>query len=292
MEAIRRGEVPPVLPDRCVVVAVTHVSRRPWFPRVSQAIHGKSIRKRALIRIVCIFLSCMACAFGTAACDIAATSTHSTDTRATLHRTACARPAVANSPFVLPGPFSEQTTPVEFESLFGKSNVRIVESEGVGNAKERSLVLFPGDPTRRAHVSFHDSRALKGVAEISITDQGSCWRGKHGVRIGMTLAELRKVNGKKFFLSGFDDGRQGAVRDQWSPALDESDAGLGRLDVGEGEQMYFAVELGMRTNPAGVPASLFPVDESVSSDDPRFSRLGQAIRVTSFSAYTSLDDEW
>lgn len=255
-------------------------------------IRRKPIERQLMIRIIRNFLASIGCASVLAACSLAATPARSADAAAANHRAASANKMIADSLLILPGAFSEQTTLTDFQSLFGKLNVRVIESAGIDTATERSLLLFPDDPARRAQVHFHDSAALKSVAEISVSDPGSRWRGKQGVRIGMSLAELRKINGKQFFLSGFDDGRQGAVRDQWSPALEESDAGLGRLDVEDGEQMYFAVELGMRANPGDVPASVFPVDDSVSSDDPRFSRFGEIIRVTSFSAYTSLDDEW
>jgi len=205
------------------------------------------------------------------------------------------RPAAASEPvagdFVLPGTFSEQTAVADLESRFGKANVRIVEPANGDEA--RHVVLFADDPTRRAFVEFHDAATLTGVRSISVRDAGSRWRGKHGARIGMSLAELRERNGKPFYFSGLDDEGAGVVQDQWSPALDDEDGTLGAFDVEEGDRMYFGVELGPRGPAGGLPADATPHDEaSVSSDDPRYPRLGELIEVKGINATTSLDDEW
>lgn len=191
--------------------------------------------------------------------------------------------------FVLPGDFAQGTSVADLEARFGKSNVQLTHGAGEGGIYH-GVVLFPDDPARRAFVEFYEDEPLDGVHAISVRDRDSTWRGKHGVRIGMSLAELRKVNGKPFYFSGFDGEGRGSVHDAWSPALDDDDGSLGKLDVDEGEHMYFEVELGVR---AGTPAGEVPADEaSVSSDDPRFPRLGELVEVTGFGGTTSLDDEW
>lgn len=189
--------------------------------------------------------------------------------------------------FVLPGDFSQGTSLADLEARFGKANVRIASAPG---EIYHGVVLFPDDPSRRAYVEFYDDAPLGGLHAIWVRDRDSKWRGKHGVRVGMPLAELRKTNGKPFYFNGFDEQRRAWVHDAWSPALDGDDGSLGTLDVDEGEHMYFEVELGLRD---GTPASDAPVDEaSISSDDPMYPRLGEVAEVTAFGATTSLDDEW
>lgn len=194
---------------------------------------------------------------------------------------------------VLPGDFSQATTVADLEARFGKANVRRVDAlEAVGST-EPGIVLFPDDPTRRAYVSFFDDEALTDLASIQVLDAGSRWRGKQGVHVGMSLAELQKVNGKPFYFQGFDEQGRAWTRDQWSPALDDDDGALGRLDVEEGEHMYFNVELALRGPVADVPADAYPHDEaSISSDEPAYPRLGELVVVTGFGASNSLDDEW
>lgn len=201
-------------------------------------------------------------------------------------------PTVADSSLVLPGTFSQRTTVAELETRFGKSNVKIVEEPGEGGVR-RSVVLFPDDPSRRAYVDFHDAEKLSDVARISVTDAGSRWRGKQGVHVGMSFAELRRRNGKPFYFSGFDNQHRGLVHDQWSPSLDDDDSRLGALDVAEGEHMYFGVGLTLRAAGKQIPAQAYPHDDySVMSDDPRFPQLGTLVEVTEINATTSLDDEW
>lgn len=193
--------------------------------------------------------------------------------------------------FHLPGDYSEQTTVAEFQARFGAENVQVAPLSDTDDAP-RGLVLFPGDPSRRAYVAFHDEDALTGVASITVRDRGSRWRGKQGVHVGMSFADLRCANGKPFYFYGFDATLQGFVQDAWSPSLDADDDTLGALDVGPGEEMYFAVELGTLPTAAPIQASWYPRDEmSVSSDDARFPRLGALFEVTAIRAFTSLDDE-
>lgn len=206
---------------------------------------------------------------------------------ATVHG---AEPAPSDG-FDLPGDYSEHTTVAEFQARFGTENVRVGPLSDAEDSP-RGLVLFAGDPSRRAYVAFHDEDALAGVASITVRDRGSRWRGKQGVQVGMSFADLRRTNGKPFYFSGFDDSLQGYVQDAWSPALDAGDSTLGALDVGPGEEMYFAVELGALPASAPIRASWYPHDEmSVSSDDARFPRLSELFEVTAIRAYTSLDDE-
>lgn len=205
--------------------------------------------------------------------------------------TACSgSSAPDDATLVLPGTFSQQTTIADFEALYGKVNVKVGEVPNAWETPPRGIILFPDDPTRRAYVAFHDSEKLTDVASIVVRDPGSRWRGKHGVHIGMSFAELRKRNGKPFYFSGFDEAHRALAHDQWSPALSDDDATLGAFDVAEGEDMYFEVNLGVRG--ADVPANAYPHDEaSISSDDPGYPQLGEIVEVTGFGATTSLDDE-
>ena len=203
--------------------------------------------------------------------------------------TAAAESAPADAALVLPGAFAEATSVADLEKMFGKENIRTSEVRDTDGKTMRSLVLFPDDPTRRAYVSFHDAEQMTGLANILVNDPGSRWRGKQGAHVGMSFAELRKLNGKPFMYSGFDDQRRGWVRDQWSPALDDEDETLGALDVEEDEHMYFGVDLGVRE---GAPNTAYPHEDSTSSDDPKYPGLGEIVEVTAISAYTSLDDEW
>lgn len=198
---------------------------------------------------------------------------------------ACRAPEEA---LVLPGPFAESTTVADFEARFGKANVKVTtEADGDDHP---GLILFPNDPTRRAYVTFHDDEKLETLAGIEVRDAGSLWRGKRGIEIGMSFAEVAKRNGKPFLYGGFNDLGTAWAHDGWSPALDDDDNKLGTLDVEEGDHLYFNVDFGLRP---GTPADAYPHDEAqTQSDEPKYPRLGELAYVKSFSATSSLDDEW
>lgn len=183
--------------------------------------------------------------------------------------------------FVLPGTFSEETTVADFETRFGAAHVqRGTEPDGAGGTA-RVLLLFPDDPARRATVRFHGGDLSGRLASITVTEPASRWRGKHGVRVGTSLAELREKNGRAFYFTGFDAGGGGRVRDAWD---------VGALDVVEGERLYFGVDLRLRDPGSGVarPGEY----EQVSSDDPAYAHLGALVEVSAIVAWSSLDDEW
>jgi len=143
----------------------------------------------------------------------------------------------------------------------------------------RGVVLFADDPTRRAFVRFYEEEVpLSHLANVTVTDAGSRWRGKHGVQVGTTFAALRERNGAAFYFEGFDGDGAGMVRDGWN---------AGALDVAEGEWLYFGVDLRLRN-----AATAAPRDEAqTASDDPQYSALGEGVEVSAITAWSSLDDE-
>lgn len=195
-----------------------------------------------------------------------------------------AQAPVTDRHFLLPGDWSQDTSLADLEAAFGKANVTVTE--------ERDVLLFANDPTRRAYASFHDSEAMTDLRSLYVRDAASRWRGKHSVRVGMTLAELQAANGRPFIIYGFDAQQHGRVQDGWSPALEGDDGGLGALDVAEGERMYFEVDLGLAASAKDLPADALPRDDSILSNDPRYPRLAERVVVTRVGARTSLDDEW
>jgi hypothetical protein len=189
--------------------------------------------------------------------------------------------AASDADFVLPGSFSEGTTLADFEARYGAANVKTTsEPDGAGGTSTL-ILLFPDDPTRRAEVRFHYGALDQSLASITVTEPTSRWRGKHGVRIGSSLAELREKNGRAFNFIGFDEAGRGQVRDWWD---------VGELDVTEGQRLYFGVDLRVRD---GAPADAYPRSEGMtSSDDPLFPKLGELVEVSALTAWSSLDDEW
>ena len=146
----------------------------------------------------------------------------------TLIAIVCLSCAHAGAPpdadLVLPGTFSEQTTLSDLQARFGAANVTIADVPDSEGATSRVVLLFPDDPTLRATARFWDEDTLVHLSSVTVTDPESRWRGKLGVRIGTTFAELRRLNGAEFFYEGFYPDGSGRVRDGWN---------AGALDVAE-----------------------------------------------------------
>ncbi len=213
---------------------------------------------------------------------------------ALVHAQAATTPTPANGgatveAWVVPGTFTQGTSLADLQARFGADNVRRQKPDAEAYGCE--AILFPDDPARRAHAFFYDCERLDQLRSIEIRDRDSRWRGKHGVHVGMSFDELRARNGKSFGFSGFDRDGIGRVHDQWSPAIGD-DATLGKLDVEEGDRMYFDVTLGVRADAPASARSIVPRDEYIASDDPRIPQLAALLEVVGFGASTSLDDEW
>ena len=127
----------------------------------------------------------------------------------------------------LPGTFSQGTSLADLQARFGTDNLRKVMP--AADAYHCEVILFPDDPACRAHAFFYDCEKLDQLRSIEVRDRVSRWRGKGGVHVGMSFAELRERNGKPFGFSGFDQDGTGTAHDQWSPAIGD-DATLGKLE--------------------------------------------------------------
>ena len=107
----------------------------------------------------------------------------------------------------LPGTFSQGTSLADLQARFGTDNLRKVMP--AADAYHCEVILFPDDPACRAHAFFYDCEKLDQLRSIEVRDRASRWRGKGGVHVGMSFAELRERNGKPFGFTGFDhDGKQ------------------------------------------------------------------------------------
>jgi hypothetical protein len=101
---------------------------------------------------------------------------------------------------------------------FGANNVVDEEIDGANNEKIKASVLYPNDPKARLEFIWSDQKARRRPAAIRAKDQ-STWASANGIRIGMALADIEKMNGKPFKLSGFDWDLGGRVTDWQGGAL-------------------------------------------------------------------------
>ena len=64
-----------------------------------------------------------------------------------------------------------------------------------------------------------DNEAARSTTSLIVITGQSTWTGPKGLRLGLTLAALEKLNGKPFKLSGFDQPEGSAVTDWQGGAL-------------------------------------------------------------------------
>jgi len=127
------------------------------------------------------------------------------------------------------GPITAAATRAELDALFGTENVHDGRFEG-GEVPEAATVIYPGDSSAALAVTWDRGRP----ASIHIcfgTQTGPCrWRTASGIRIGLPIRELEKLNGKGFQAGGFAQDR-GQVVSWRKGALEEDPGACGHLVV-------------------------------------------------------------
>jgi hypothetical protein len=121
------------------------------------------------------------------------------------------------------GPFARDAGHADLVQAFGADNVLEQEIESVEGEKMKASVLYPGDPKARLEITWVDEQARRGPT-IRAKDQ-SAWAIANGIRIGTALADVEKLNGKPFKLSGFDWDLGGRVLDWQGGALGKPQPG-------------------------------------------------------------------
>jgi len=128
------------------------------------------------------------------------------------------------------GPITATTTRADLDTLFGKENVSD-GSFGNGDVPEAATVVFGNDPSAALAVTW-DREHASTVHICFGTETGPCrWRTASGIRIGLPLAELHKLNGISFQLPGYGFNGQGAVTSWRNGTLEEDPTACGHLLV-------------------------------------------------------------
>jgi hypothetical protein len=152
------------------------------------------------------------------------------------------------------GPFAKDSGMLELAMTFDSRNMIFTE-ETVQGAKVGATVLFPKDPRRRLEVWWSNPNRT-GVYLIDIAGK-SIWTGPEGLRLGLTLEQLEKLNHRPFKLKGFD-------KDNVATVSGWDDGALSTLPGG--------CKSGVSLQPdPKVPAdalSALSADHEYSSDDP------------------------
>lgn len=101
----------------------------------------------------------------------------------------------------------------DFDSTM--SRAKLVERFGAANVVEDSVryadapavpgsVLFPNDSTRRLEIVWADPKTRTRPERVDLRGESGRWAVDPGIRLGMRLTDLERINGGPFTLTGFD----------------------------------------------------------------------------------------
>ena len=108
------------------------------------------------------------------------------------------------------GPFAKDTNHARMVREFGERNVAFKEVEGAEGIKQKATVVFDDDPTKRVVVYWDDIKTRTRPTRIVISAP-STWLGPSGIRNGLPIKDLEKINGGSFSIKGFGGIGSGGV---------------------------------------------------------------------------------
>jgi hypothetical protein len=108
------------------------------------------------------------------------------------------------------GPFAKDSGMLALAVAYDSRNM-IFTQEKVQGTEVGVTVMFPKDPRRRLEVWWQNANRT-GLYLIDIAGK-STWAAPKGLRLGLTLEQVEKLNHKAFKLKGFDANGVAAVAD-------------------------------------------------------------------------------
>jgi len=127
------------------------------------------------------------------------------------------------------GAFAKDSSHLKLATAYKPENIVFTEVDASEGKKLMATVLFPKDPKRRLEVWWDNETSRSGTYLIVINGQ-STWTAPKGLKLGLQVAQLERLNGKPFKLKGFGSGSEGTVSD-WQGGALESIAGGCKVGV-------------------------------------------------------------
>jgi hypothetical protein len=110
------------------------------------------------------------------------------------------------------GLFGRDASHADLVKAFGSSNVVYQEIDGHAEGEKiNATVLYPNNAKAKLEIIWGDEKARRQPT-VRARDQ-STWASANGIRTGMPIADVEKINGRPFTLSGFDLDFGGRVKD-------------------------------------------------------------------------------
>jgi hypothetical protein len=119
------------------------------------------------------------------------------------------------------GPVGPHASLDDLRLALGRSNAvpeKVLDQDG---SRVPGAVLYPGDPRRRIEIAWSDTSGHRRPAWARVRGRATAWRTPAGIRVGTSLLELEKLNGRAFTIWGFGSERAGRIRSWKGGALDD-----------------------------------------------------------------------
>jgi hypothetical protein len=109
------------------------------------------------------------------------------------------------------GVFAKDSTHLKLALKYDARNIVFGQVDGQGGSKLNASILFPDDPRRRLEVLWNDNATHANPSVIAINGK-SQWTAPKGLKLGLSVAALQKLNKHPFKLTGFGaDGSASVV---------------------------------------------------------------------------------
>src|SRR5689334_4133783 len=126
-------------------------------------------------------------------------------------------PAAAGHTVVCSGTFAKDSSHLKLAMTYDSKNITFTDVDANGT-KVPASVIYPKDPKRRLEVWWANPASRSDTYLIVINGQ-SDWVAPGGLRLGLNLAQLEKLNKKAFKVKGFDKDGTATVSDWDGGAL-------------------------------------------------------------------------
>jgi hypothetical protein len=122
------------------------------------------------------------------------------------------------------GAFARNSNHIGLTTVYKPDNITFTEVEAPDGTKVLASVLFPKDPKRRLEVWWENGDTRSGTYLIVIGGQ-STWTAPKGLKLGMQLPAIEKLNGRPFKLKGFDKDKVALITDWQGGAMSQLPGG-------------------------------------------------------------------
>jgi hypothetical protein len=159
--------------------------------------------------------------------------------------------------------FDSATSRAELVERFGAANV-VEDSVQYADAPPApGTILYPKDSARRLEIIWADPKTQTRPERVDLRGESGRWAVDPGIRLGMRLTDLERVNGGPFTLTGFDWDYGGTITN-WRG---------GKLARPAGETPRIFIQLSPTETDTGAVRNAVSGDREFSSKNPAMQQL-------------------